>query len=115
MSKVQTSKGELTLSSLKEWYAEQEKQIHRDFFTFLRFPSISTDPAYKKDVRNTAEWVANHLRGAGLEAELWEHSGHPVVFGTYLHAGKDRPTLLLYAHYDVQPIDPLELWSSPLL
>lgn len=103
---------QLPLLLLKKWYQEHEAQILSDYSKFLSFPSISTDPKYKKDVRKTAEWLRAYLIEIGLETELWETSGHPIVFGKYLKAGPHRPTVLIYQHYDVQPVDPLNLWDS---
>ena len=80
---------------------------------FLRIPSISTDPERTGDVRRCAEWVAGRLRSAGLEnVALIEGKGHPLVYGDWLHAD-GSPTLLLYGHYDVQPVEPLDEWKSP--
>ncbi len=101
-----------TVEQLKKWYREHYDKTMEDFFTFLSFPSISTDPYYEKDSRRTADWLCNFMKKMGLEATLWETPGLPVVFGTHLKAGKDRPTLLIYNHYDVQPVDPLDLWKS---
>lgn len=102
----------LSISDLQNWYSQNKQQILRDFFTFLSFPSISTDPAYAVDCRKTAEWLRSYLAEIGLNATLWEGSGHPCVFATHMHA-KNKPTLLIYHHYDVQPVDPLELWKTP--
>ena len=103
----------LSIKQLKEWYQSHQKEILNDFFTFLKFPSISTDPQFKEQTHQTADWLCDYIREIGLEVELWETPGHPVVFGTYMKAGKERPTLLIYHHYDVQPVDPLELWKTP--
>ena len=85
-----------------------------DLSDFLRIPSISADPAYAADVRRAAEWLAGHLRGIGLPTvEIRETGGHPVVYAEDRSAGKAAPTVLVYGHYDVQPPDPLELWTSP--
>jgi acetylornithine deacetylase/succinyl-diaminopimelate desuccinylase-like protein len=100
------------LGELQKWYQRNSAQVLRDFFTFLRFPSISTDPKYNGESRRTAEWLREYLQGMGLETVLWESPGLPVVFGSLCRAGPDRPTLLVYHHYDVQPVDPLELWHS---
>jgi acetylornithine deacetylase/succinyl-diaminopimelate desuccinylase-like protein len=108
-----TLKAQPDLSALKKWYQEHAAEIQKDYFTFLRFKSISTDPAYKKEVEKTAEWLSAYLKEMGFDVEIWQTPGHPVVFGTYMKAGKDRPTVMLYNHYDVQPVDPLELWSNP--
>ncbi len=80
---------------------------------FLRIPSISAIPAHAADCRDAAEWLADAMRTAGIEhVEVCETSGHPVVYGDWLHADS-APTVLVYGHYDVQPVDPLELWTSP--
>lgn len=101
-----------TIEQLQKWFKDHREEILKDFFTFLSFPSISTDPKYEPASRRTAEWLVDYLKAIGLEAELWETPGLPVVFGFDLRAGKDKPTLLIYHHYDVQPVDPLDLWHS---
>lgn len=78
----------------------------------LRIPSISTDPDYAGEVRRAAAWLADHFRALGLQTvEIFETGGHPIVYAAY-EVGSDRPTVLVYGHYDVQPPDPLELWTS---
>ncbi|MDX8431325.1 MAG: M20/M25/M40 family metallo-hydrolase [Candidatus Algichlamydia australiensis] len=94
-----------------KWFKENEKQIREDFFTFLRFPSVSTEPDFKGDVRMCANWVKKYLEEMGLHASLWEGEGHPVLFAETEHQ-EGYPTILLYHHYDVQPVDPLDLWES---
>ena len=80
---------------------------------FLRIPSISGIPDHAPDVRRAAEWLAGALEAAGVEhVEVSETGGHPVVYGDWLHA-EGAPTVLVYGHYDVQPVDPLDLWTSP--
>ncbi len=73
----------------------------------LRIPSISTDPAYKKDCASAADWLVADLASLGVEAEARATPGHPMVVG---HVGEGSPHLLFYGHYDVQPVDPLSLW-----
>jgi acetylornithine deacetylase/succinyl-diaminopimelate desuccinylase-like protein len=93
-------------------------RAHADDFTsqledFLRIPSISTDSAYKDDVRRAAQWLADHLKAIGIDTvEVMETGGHPIVFAEHI-VDADRPTVLVYGHYDVQPPDPLNLWESP--
>lgn len=88
-------------------------------FDFLRLQSVSTDPAYADQCKAAAEFVAQDLRGLGLDAELRETGGHPVVLAkpknasSKKDAAKDGPRLLFYGHYDVQPVDPLDQWNSP--
>ncbi|MCR9125314.1 MAG: M20/M25/M40 family metallo-hydrolase [Rhodobacteraceae bacterium] len=74
----------------------------------LRIPSISTDPAFKSDCDRAADWLVADLRSLGVAAEKRATPGHPMVVG---HAGDSGPHLLFYGHYDVQPVDPLELWD----
>ena len=100
------------LADLKSWYEKNAKQTLADFFTFLSFSSISTDPNYKEDIVSTAQWLSSYLKDIGMKVEVWETSGHPVVFATHLEAGPSRPTVLIYHHYDVQPVDPYDKWKS---
>ena len=82
-------------------------------FSLLRIASISTDPAYKDNCRKAAEHVATDLRSIGFSAEVRPTEGHPVVVGK-VKAGTDKaPNVLFYGHYDVQPVDPLDLWKTP--
>jgi acetylornithine deacetylase/succinyl-diaminopimelate desuccinylase-like protein len=80
----------------------------------LRFPSISTNPENKEDVRKCAEYIKSQLESMGmLHAAVYPTAGHPVVYADWLHAGAGKPTVLIYGHYDVQPVDPLNLWTTP--
>jgi len=83
-----------------------------DFYSFLRFPSVSTDEKFAGKVRDCAEWLSKKLEVVGLESKLVPTAGHPVVWARNKHR-TDRSTVLIYGHYDVQPPDPLELWDSP--
>ncbi|MBK1826230.1 dipeptidase [Haloferula rosea] len=80
-------------------------------FEFLRFPSISTDAAHAGDVKACAEWLVKTAEELGLSAQLHETPGHPVVIAQNEHQD-GRPNVLIYGHYDVQPVDPLNLWDS---
>lgn len=84
----------------------------QDLFTFLRFPSISTDSRHTGDVRACAQWLLEKLTGMGLAVELHETARHPIVVARNAHQA-DRKTVLIYGHYDVQPVDPLALWQNP--
>jgi acetylornithine deacetylase/succinyl-diaminopimelate desuccinylase-like protein len=86
--------------------AGQPEALDR-LFELLRIPSISTDPAYAPEVRRAAEWLRDDLAGMGFAAELHDTPGHPMVVA---HADGPGPHLLFYGHYDVQPVDPLDLW-----
>lgn len=84
-----------------------------ELFELLRIPSISADPAYAGSVRQTAEWVAESLRKAGVDhVRLEETAGFPIVYGEKM-INPAAPTILVYGHYDVQPADPLDLWDNP--
>jgi acetylornithine deacetylase/succinyl-diaminopimelate desuccinylase-like protein len=79
----------------------------------LRIPSVSTDSAYKEDVREAADWLAGHLDTIGIaHTEVVPTDGHPIVYAEH-HVSDDRPTVLVYGHYDVQPPDPVDLWETP--
>ncbi len=79
----------------------------------IAIPSISTNPENKGDVLRCAEWVKGHLQSIGMNnAQIFPTEGHPVVYAEWLGA-EGKPTILLYGHYDVQPVDPLNLWTSP--
>jgi acetylornithine deacetylase/succinyl-diaminopimelate desuccinylase-like protein len=83
-----------------------------DYYSFLRFPSVSTDDQYKKKLEDCARWLVNKLTAIGLETQLVPTNGHPIVWARNKHTA-GRRTVLIYGHYDVQPPDPLELWDSP--
>lgn len=95
------------------WYREDEEAIKRDYFHFLRFASISADPAYQKQVLECAHFLKQYLQQHAFHSELIATSGHPIIYAEDLQAGPKAPTVLIYGHYDVQPVDPLELWESP--
>jgi acetylornithine deacetylase/succinyl-diaminopimelate desuccinylase-like protein len=90
----------------RDRYVEELKQ-------YLAIPSVSALPEHAADVRRAAEWTADSLRAAGLEGvRLIETPGNPVVYGEWLGA-PGKPTILFYGHYDVQPVDPVNLWTTP--
>ena len=92
--------------------------VHRDHYIdelkqYLAIPSISALPEHAADVRKTAEWTAEALRAAGMQnVRLMETPGNPIVYGDWLNA-PGKPTILFYGHYDVQPVDPVNLWTTP--
>lgn len=93
---------------------EREKLDYlEELKAYLRIPSISTDPEYRPQVLECAQFVVDRMREAGLEArQITGESGYPLVYGEWTGA-PGKPTLLFYGHYDVQPADPLELWTHP--
>ncbi|MNB70501.1 Succinyl-diaminopimelate desuccinylase [compost metagenome] len=95
-------------------YFESRREEHlNELSEWLRIPSISALSAHKPDIQAAAEWLSKTLNQAGLEhVTIHPTGGHPVVYADYLHA-PGKPTLLVYGHYDVQPVDPLNLWTTP--
>jgi acetylornithine deacetylase/succinyl-diaminopimelate desuccinylase-like protein len=97
----------------QQFLEEHKNRFLNEFIEFLRIPSISTDPASQGEVRRAAEWTANRLRQAGLQnVAIMETGGHPAVYADWLGA-PGQPTILFYGHFDVQPVDPLHLWTTP--
>jgi acetylornithine deacetylase/succinyl-diaminopimelate desuccinylase-like protein len=93
--------------------ADQNLSASMDrMFDLVRIKSISTDPAYKDDCRKAAEWLVQELTTLGFEASLRDTPGHPMVVGHHAGATPDAPHVLFYGHYDVQPVDPIELWED---
>lgn len=97
-----------------DYIKQNRDQFEEDLFELLRIPSISTDPNHKNDINKAAEYIATHLKNAGIDhAEVKQTTGNPVVYSEHCRAGSDKPTVLIYGHYDVQPSDPDELWETP--
>ncbi|MFA5026975.1 MAG: M20/M25/M40 family metallo-hydrolase, partial [Candidatus Methylomirabilota bacterium] len=91
---------------------KQRKAFVEELTGFLRIPSVSTAPVHKPDMRKAAAWLTAQMRSIGLEhARIMATGGHPAVCADWLHA-PGKPTVLIYGHYDVQPAEPLELWTS---
>lgn len=92
---------------------ENRSRFLEDLKTFLRIPSVSTLAEHTHDMRRAADWLADQLRSFGFEAvDVLPTEGHPVVAGEWHGAGPGAPAVLFYGHYDVQPVDPIELWRS---
>lgn len=101
------------MSTWESYLETHQPRFLTELLDFLRIPSISAVPAHATDVQRAAEWVASRLGAAGLEhVAILPTGGHPVVYADWLHA-PGKPTVLIYGHFDVQPVDPLELWSHP--
>ncbi len=96
-----------------EFARKHRSRFVAELSDFIRIPSISAQPAHAKDLNKCALWLVAHLRALGLErAQSVQTTGHPIVYAEWRHA-PDKPTLLVYGHYDVQPPDPLPEWRSP--
>ncbi len=101
------------IEAVEAYLAASASERLEEFVEFLRIPTIGVLSAHQDDVRSGAEWLAARMRAIGLEhVEVSETGGHPVVYADWLHA-VDAPTVIVYAHYDVQPVDPLDEWLRP--
>jgi len=99
---------------LRDYVDTDADAIVERLFEWLRIPSISAHPERADDVRRSAEFTAQLMRDAGLEhVEILDTAGAPSVYGDHLHAGPEAPTAVVYGHHDVQPVDPLDQWTSP--
>jgi len=102
------------MSKLLEFIDAEKSRYETELKTFLSIPSISTESQHEPDMRRCAEFVRSELERIGLNnVQIIETGGHPVVYGNRLDAGANGHTVLFYGHYDVQPVDPLNLWTSP--
>jgi acetylornithine deacetylase/succinyl-diaminopimelate desuccinylase-like protein len=100
-------------AAIETFVAQNRNRLLAELKEFLRIPSISTLPQHRADIEQAASFVAKSLATAGLEnVEVIPTGGHPLVYADWLHA-PGKPVVLCYGHYDVQPADPLELWTSP--
>lgn len=103
----------LSVATPDQYLEDTREQGLKELEAFLRIPSISSQPEHADDVRRAAGHLAEQYERVGLEnAEVIETGGHPAVYADWLRA-PGKPTVLLYGHYDVQPVDPLDLWKSP--
>lgn len=104
---------EAIMTSPYEYAAQNFERFKAELRDWVTIPSVSTDPARRGDVRKAAEWLADDMRRIGLNnVAIMETDGHPVVYGDWLGAGADKPTVLVYGHYDVQPAEVVDGWDS---
>ena len=90
-----------------------QREFLSEFTKFLEIPSISTLPENQEDIQRAADFLCQKLRSLGIEnVQAYPTKRHPIIYGDYLHAGANQPTALIYGHYDVQPVDPIELWRN---
>lgn len=102
-----------TSDSARSFARENGERFKQELFEMLRIPSLSADPAHAGDIRRMAEWLASHMQGLGLEkVAVMETAGHPVVYGEWMGAGPDKPTVLVYGHYDVVPASLEDGWDT---
>jgi succinyl-diaminopimelate desuccinylase len=100
------------MSAIDQYLEKNAARFEEELCDFLRIPSVSADPARRGDMRRAAEWVAEKFRGMKLATEIIPTAGHPMVYAESA-ALPDAPTALVYGHYDVQPPDPLDKWTTP--
>jgi succinyl-diaminopimelate desuccinylase len=100
------------MAQLSDYLEANREAFEEDLCDLLRIPSISADSRYKADVGRAADWMTAKFRSIGLETQRVETDGHPIVYAESAPV-PDRPTVLVYGHYDVQPPDPLDEWMSP--
>ena len=98
--------------AVDDFLSKNAARYEDELCELLRIPSVSADSKFKADVRRAAEWVAGQFRNLGLTTEVCETAGHPIVYAEHCRA-PGAPTVLVYGHYDVQPPDPLDLWTTP--
>ncbi|MDA4845179.1 dipeptidase [Hoeflea poritis] len=100
-----------------EWQAYLDREQDRfvgELIDLVKIPSISAKPEHADDVAAAGEWVASKLKSIGIEnVAVMPTAGHPVVYGDWLHAPEGSPTIMIYGHFDVQPAEPMELWTKP--
>src|SRR5678815_3996166 len=99
-------------SDLEDFLKKNDSRIRDELFDFLRIPSVSAKSGHNADTKRAAEWVKKSLDKIGVPAKIYPTKGHPVVVGEWRNA-PGAPTVLIYGHYDVQPAEPLDLWTSP--
>jgi acetylornithine deacetylase/succinyl-diaminopimelate desuccinylase-like protein len=100
------------MTAATQYFSKNMDRFISEWREFLTFASVSTDPEYSQECLACADWVATHLTRLGFRAELWTTATKPLVYGL-LPGNPSKPTVLFYGHYDVQPAEPLELWTSP--
>ena len=101
------------MANWQTYLTEHQAQYLEELSEFLRIPSISSLPDHAGDVRQAANWVVERLKKADIDnIQIIETGGHPVVFGEKIQS-PDKPTVMIYGHFDVQPVDPLDLWTTP--
>ncbi len=97
--------------TIKEYIKEHEGRFLEELFALIRIPSISAKTEHKDDMQRCARYWKEHLQGLGVQAEVYQTAGNPIVYGEYI-IDASAPTVLVYGHYDVMPAEPLELWKS---
>src|SRR3954468_18350446 len=101
------------MSQLSEFLSKQHNENVEELKELLRIPSISSLSEHKEDIQKAASWIYNKLKNIGMEhVEIIQTKGHPIIYADWIHQDH-APTVLVYGHYDVQPVDPVDLWETP--
>ncbi len=101
------------MDNVANYLEKNNEKLLKELFDFLRIPSISSEKEHKEDVKSAANWIIRNFQEIVFDkVQLIETEGHPLVYAEWNGAGKDAKTVLVYGHYDVQPVDPIELWES---
>ena len=101
------------MDTISQYVTQHSDRFLSELFELIRIPSISADSRHKEDMLKTAQWLQNQLDTLDMDrTEIYPTPGHPVVYGEKI-VSADKPTILVYGHYDVQPPDPLDLWETP--
>jgi acetylornithine deacetylase/succinyl-diaminopimelate desuccinylase-like protein len=101
------------MKATQNFIQENKERFLSELIDLLKLPSVSADPKFSKDVHKTADSIAEHLNKIGMDTvEICQTAGYPIVYGEKI-INSDLPTVLVYGHYDVQPADPIDLWTSP--
>lgn len=101
------------MSQVHDFATENFDRFIEELFDFIRIPSVSTQEEHKADVKRAAQWLVDHLKSIGIaQAEVMETPGHPIVYAEWLEAGENKPTVLIYGHYDVQPAAKSDGWTT---
>ncbi len=106
------SEGNKNTGDLEKFFSANEKRMEDELFELLRIPSVSAKSEHNADTRRCAEWMKQSLDKIGVPAKIYPTKGHPIVVGEWKKA-PGAPTVLIYGHYDVQPAEPLDLWTTP--
>lgn len=102
------------MQSFLDYFSSNRDRFITEWRELLAFKSISADPAFHNDCLECAAWLSRHLEGLGFKTEIWPSDTKPLIYGV-LPGNPTRPVILFYGHYDVQPVDPLNLWITPPL
>jgi acetylornithine deacetylase/succinyl-diaminopimelate desuccinylase-like protein len=104
---------EVVMSKAHSYAAERAADFRQQLYQLIRIPSVSTDPERVQDMKRATEWLVQDMQRIGFHrAEVLQTAGHPVVYGEWMGAGDGAPTVLVYGHYDVQPAEMADGWTS---